>query len=289
MNVRSPPACPKARTEEESTAISTARLLPTAPPSHECDLFLLSSRGAHRAPHALRHFALRGAANHDGWGLGAFRDGRATVLRSHRPATQAQATTAEFAAAAAASESPVLLGHLRWASCAAVRPENNHPFQLHFLGRDWLFAHNGTASRRDLVPAERRLLPESDVDSARVFELVREAMIAHLDERPSRSVVGAVRHAFRSLLAADPDGTFNLLLSNGDETFVLVHHRRFWVTRREKEPAGVLLLSTLRLTEGERWTPIACRPEPRLLVVSGDRLLLNDRLGPPRGRSRAEG
>lgn len=221
---------------------------------------------------------MRGDRNRSGWGLGLY-DGRtARVVRDAAPALKQGRLSGRFADQIEKAESAIILGHLRLATRGRVSQENNHPFHLHFLGHDWLFAHNGSAHRDDLVQPERRLLLEATVDTARVFEFIRHELVGWLEDQPTRSLVGGVRRAFRRLLQADPDGSYNLLLSNGDVTFALVHWRPFYLLRREKEPDGVLLLSTLQLTEGEPWQEIGLDRGPRLLIVSGDRLLLNDRL-----------
>src|SRR5581483_8711806 len=97
---------------------------------------------------------------------------RARVLRSADAATQpdraGETLSREFAIAVQAVSSSVIVGHLRLTSCGATRRENNHPFQLPFLGSEWLFIHNGTARNPEsLVPRNERLLTESDNDSPR--------------------------------------------------------------------------------------------------------------------------
>jgi predicted glutamine amidotransferase len=176
-----------------------------------------------------------------------------------------------------AVSSPIFLGHLRLTSRGSQRRENNHPFSLTFLGYDWLLIHNGSARRHEqLVSPDERLLPESDNDTARVFEFLRREIIDYYLSRPQRSLIEACRTAFGKLLEAD-GGTFNLILSNGYLTFVFIHWRTFYLLHREKIIGDVTLVSTLKLTDDEEWMEIRRleRKKAKLLVFSGHTLVLN--------------
>ena len=122
---------------------------------HECDLFLLSSRQPYSAQDALDAFARQGDRNRDGWGIGGYVGGNAKVLRTNHSALNFQGPSAEYVSAARDMSSSILLGHLRLTSAGDNRPENNHPFELSFLGYEWLFCHNGTSH------AASRLVPPS--------------------------------------------------------------------------------------------------------------------------------
>jgi len=247
---------------------------------HECDLFLLTSHHPYAATRALAEFASRGRRNVDGWGIGSYVDGQARVLRSADAAfPPSSVSTAqlsrEFAIAIQAVTSETILGHLRLTSSGETRVENNHPFMLPFLGYQWLLIHNGTG-RRNLIPHEDRLLLDSTNDTARVFEFLRQHMIEYYLSSPKRSLIEAARSAFNSLLAADPDGSFNLILSNGYLSFAFVHWRRFYLLNRSKETGHVALLSTVKLTDSEDW--VRFEPSDRnakMLVFCGHSLILN--------------
>lgn len=247
---------------------------------HECDLFLLSSHHAYMASRALPEFVRLGHENLHGWGIGSYVDGRANVLRSAEPAVERDEClqiSREFGTAVRDVSSQVILGHLRRASRGSVRPENNHPFKLDFLGYDWLLVHNGTARGHErLVPMEDRII-DSDSDSARVLEFLRSRVLAYLRGRPVRSLIEGSRHGFADLLEARPDSKFNLIVSNGYISFALIHWRPFHLLYREKPPGGVALLSTLRLTQGEDWIDIRRRSGKlaKMLVFSGPNLVLN--------------
>ncbi|NLX98929.1 MAG: hypothetical protein GXY83_22515 [Rhodopirellula sp.] len=246
-------------------------------PSHECDLFLLTSHQSYTADRALPTFAHLGARNVHGWGIGWYRGQQARVIRRATPATDGGSPAQEFLTAVEAVSSPVLLGHLRLTSRGATRQENNHPFTLRFLGYEWLLIHNGTARRNDLVPVGDQMLTESNNDTARVFEFLCQRIIDYADSNPKHSLIEACRKAFAALLDADPEGSFNLILSNGNVTFALIHWRPFYLLRREKDHGDAALLSTIRLTGDEEWLTFERLPNKRakMLAFSGPSLLLN--------------
>jgi len=243
---------------------------------HECDLFCLSSHRSYTGDRILPIFARRGARNIDGWGIGYYADARARVARRERPAVDTGNVSEELAMAVETIRSSVILGHLRLTSRGARHRHNNHPFLLPFLGYDWLLIHNGSAARAEqLVPREERLLRDSDSDTPRVFEFLRAGIVRYCDT-PQHSLIEACRTAYNDLLEADP-GSFNLILSNGQLSFVFIHWRPFYWLRRTKGSGDVALVSTLRLTDDECWAEL--RPlrgrKAKMLVFNGPTLILN--------------
>jgi len=245
---------------------------------HECDLFLMSSHQAYDANNALAEFARRGARNIHGWGIGSYSDRTARILRSEAPATDGIDLSREFAIAIQAVNSPVILGHLRRTSRGTTKRENNHPFLLNFLGYDWLCIHNGSASRdKQFLPPEETIIRDSDSDTPRVFEFIRKQVLDYLSAGPSKSLTEAFRTAFEKLLDADPEGQFNLIISNGNLSFAFIHWRTFYLLNREKDPGNAALISTLKLTDNERWQPFDRRSDrkAKMLVFSGPSLVVN--------------
>ena len=250
--------------------------MPSTDQLHECDLFCLSSYRNYTGDRILPVFARRGATNIDGWGIGYYADAEARVVRRERRAVDSGSVSEEFAMAVETISSSVILGHLRLASRGATCRQNNHPFLLQFLGYDWLLIHNGSAARAEqLVPPEQRLLRESDSDTPRVFEFLRARIVRYCNA-PQHSLIEGCRMAYNELLEADPGG-FNLILSNGQLSFVFIHWRPFYWLRRMKGSGDVALVSTLRLTDEEGW--IECRPlqgrKARMLVFNGPTLIFN--------------
>ncbi len=244
---------------------------------HECDLFLMSSHHPWFANRSLEHFAITGERNIHGWGIGSYRDGRANIVKSELPALDSGEVSREFNIAMRATNSEVIIGHLRLTSSGGTRVENNHPFKLNFLGYDWLMIHNGTGYGLDKVPERERLLVNSTNDSARAFEIMRREIIAYYVSDPKHSLIEAVRHAYSQLLKFDHQGTYNIILSNGYLSWCFVHWRPFYVLNREKEPGNVAIVSTIKLNEDEQWVEFnrKASKKAKMLVYSGHSLILN--------------
>ncbi len=245
---------------------------------HECDLFLLSSHHPYYADRALVEFARQGARNINGWGIASYHNGHANILRSASPALEETSLSSEFRIAIKAVFSPLILGHLRLTSCGSSYVENNHPFKLNFLEYDWAFIHNGTARRHnDLVPIDEHLLINSNNDSARVFEFLRKRIIHYYLNDHKKSLIEGCRQAYQDLLNHDPDGMFNIILTNGFVSFVFIHKRPFYILNRPKNTGETALISTLRLTDHEDWVEFnkLRGKKAKMLVFSGPKLLLN--------------
>lgn len=248
---------------------------------HNCDLFLLSSHRPYYAKESLKEFAILGNRNTDGWGIGSYDNGNANIIRSSDPAIgssyEDMEISREFKIAMNATLSAVMLGHLRFTSSGESRIENNHPFKLHFLGYDWLLIHNGTARDKEklVLPGERLLL-ESNSDTPRVFEFLRQHIIDYYTTKPGRSLIEACRKAYASLLDTDA-GSFNIILSNGFLSFAFIHWRSFYLLNREKQSGDVALLSTLQLSEKEEWLMFerGNGKKARMLVFNGNTLIFN--------------
>ena len=247
---------------------------------HECDLFLMSGRQQYRGRNILASFARKGKRNVHGWGIIGYKKGMAKVKRSEKPALDQSSPFAmsnEFADTIEKIKGDVLMGHLRLASRGNIMIENNHPFTLFFLDHGWSMIHNGTGRNMDdLVPEEERILIESDNDSARVFEFLRYRIVKYYSSSSKRSIIEACRHAFSELLQYD-DGSFNIILTNGYLSFVLIHWRPFYLLKREKSTGDVVILSTLKLSDDEKWIKfdVSEDKKARMLVFCGEMLVYN--------------
>jgi predicted glutamine amidotransferase len=247
--------------------------------AHECDLFLLTSHAPYVADRILPEFARRGCRNLDGWGIGYYIGMESRVVRRATPAVEHEQLSTEFAVATEVVSSPTILGHLRRKSRGQSCVENNHPFRLDFLGYQWLLVHNGTARRHEeLVPSAERLLADANSDTPRVFEFLRRQIMDYYEARLLPSLIEACRSAFGKLLEFDPQGQFNLILSNGHLTFVFVHWRPFYLLHRPKQTGNVALISTLdELTDHEEWIEVnkLSTKQAKMLVFGGPSLVLN--------------
>lgn len=162
-------------------------------------------------------FSRRGGAtadHSDGWGI-AFFEGTGCRLFLDDKASVAS-PVAELV-----KRYPIrsmnVIAHIRKATRGRVAPENTHPFQRELWGRYWIFAHNGTLENFD--PAmDGTFRPVGDTDSERAFCVILNALRRRYpDAAPDpMELHDAVAEITRELAAY---GTFNYLLSNGEQLF----------------------------------------------------------------------
>lgn len=247
----------------------------------ECELI--------RAQNALivqsRHDAT-GAANADGWGLGAYRNGAPHLERQPEPAYASEA----FRWAAAHIHACDVLAHVRHATVGGRRLENTHPFRH---GR-WLFAHNGTLDAfAALRPRLLAALPEShrqaiagETDSEHVFHY----LLARLEAAPRRPLLDTLGDGLRQLIAwsreADPTAAvaLNVILTDGDVLAGARYGRTLWYVERgavhtcevcgtphvetpPRRPYRAVVLASEPITTTETWTPV---PEGTLFCLTGE-------------------
>ncbi len=248
--------------------------------AHECDLLLVSCQRKDRAVEALPLFAKEGFRNRDGWGIGYFSGPDANVVKDLAPALSDEAVHRGITQTADEIRSKTFLCHLRLASCGPKQVVNNHPFKLaNRLGGDWLFAHNGTVKRYDLLETETGRILESGTDSARIFEFMLHQMEHWLDAHPVGGIVEAAIDAYQQLrirLNGTPAKT-NLLMSNGKLSFAFLQWRDWWLQRRLKGNAPAYILSTCELNSDRPDLQFKTRLQNDQMLVFADGVLVTQR------------
>lgn len=217
-------------------------LIATEPTKVECSLV--------RAQNALltqSHLDSRGMTHPDGWGIAYYMNGLPVVeRRSH-----AAYNDLRFASAAEHVRARIVVAHVRSASVGIPAMTNTHPFSM---GR-WVFAHNGTIPRFDLIAPRLETSEEGagmlshrrgTTDSELVFlwilgRILRGRRLGpeKLDEHvPLETIVRAVRDCANAIEAwcieanAEESPSLNFVITNGK---CLVAARRgntaYWLTR----------------------------------------------------------
>ncbi len=127
-----------------------------------------------------------------------------------------------------------LLIHARKASPGiVVNINNNHPFQINFLGTEWLFAHNGTI-KSEINYDHKRFTARGTTDSERFFYAIL-TMIANNNKQFSKD-------------------KFEDILNNWEWTganFILSDHRTIWVGEYYNEKPKYYTLKVYLLEEGK--------------------------------------
>jgi predicted glutamine amidotransferase len=230
-----------------------------------CDLLIMSSAEEYKAPYTLQDFAICGNRNCDGWGVGYFNENGQAVIRKSRAAAfnpNSDDIDDQYLELSKSARSKSMVGHLRLTSCGITCDQNCHPYKLNFLGRDWIFAHNGTCRRIVDYRTPHQRIEESTTDSARIFEYLRDRIITkyQVSSDTPRSLFGVVADAILDLLntydSMEPlSDNFNLVLCTSRLLFVFMHHRPFYVLQRPKIGSDALIITTCEdgLTDGEEW------------------------------------
>jgi len=240
-----------------------------------CELFTMCSSSPLNPGSELTAFREFADRNPDGWGIGSYdENGNASI---HKKAGSAL-TSAEYASAARVVTSRIVVAHLRDASRKnTVLDINAHPFLLSFLGRSWMFAHNGSISV-DYETTGDRL--DATVDSARLFEFMRDEVSTWLSRKTSRSLFQAVK---RSTMRSYREfrGTANFVLTDGELVFVNKdgQHRNQIYLKVIRHRSDTIQFCTRRL-DPEGWVGV-WKPSDyrsRLMLASRRRLLFNDRI-----------
>lgn len=182
-----------------------------------------------RAPRCL---ATLSREHPDGWGV-AIHDGD---WRLHRGTDRAHEDR-RFLDLASESRGHVLVAHVRQKTVGPTRLENTHPF----AADGWIFAHNGTVKRTDVLAAgtskKRRDAVAGDTDSELLFAylLTRldEAGLLHLHDEDARTAATARLDAVTSELRALEIGAFNFLLSDGATCFAHRTGRSLFLLERD--------------------------------------------------------
>jgi glutamine amidotransferase len=203
---------------------------------------------------ALPHASpLRAAVSAEGAGGG----GEAWALhRGTAPAGEDR----RFHEIAGRSRGHMLVAHIRQKTVGPTRLENTHPF----VRDGWVFAHNGTIQRQDLLRdgcSSRRLREiEGDTDSELFFAYVLTRLDQHrllrLADEDERERANELLHEAMTELRGERIGAFNFLLSDGRTSwahrfgrslFVLLRGPLDPVRERRSVAPGAAIMT--------RWTP----------------------------------
>lgn len=160
-------------------------------------------------------FRPRAEENREGWGIAWWENGHPTVLKEPIPADESQ-----FAARLANDHpaSEVFIVHVRAATVGEPTVENSHPFQAEALGRDWVFAHNGTVRDLERLNTGRyAALGTTDSELAFHHLLTRLELRADGDPLSDDAIADEVLVAGREL--STHDSRVNFLLSDGTTLF----------------------------------------------------------------------
>lgn len=222
-----------------------------------CELFGFSSSGEGCAAESLERFADHSDRNPHGWGI-AYYGNSGAILK--KKAVEAR-KSAEYFDAVKNVRSNIIITHIRHASCGKINELNCHPFKQSFLGKDWVFAHNG---HFDGVARHPRT--EGETDSESVFNVLLDNIKEHrsLDNGVTyHGIVRGITSLFNDYEFGRQVG-LNFVMSDGKVMYAFNHHtEKPMYFSRTSEPGKSLTLSTQKL-DGSVWEIL---PADRLMLV----------------------
>jgi glutamine amidotransferase len=206
----------------------------------------------------------------DGWGIAYYvSPNKVKLVREPEPAY----SSVKFSEIIQQARSNIIISHVRWKTRGRVCEKNCHPFYDEYVGRHWIFAHNGCIGGID-YPTDRI---EGDTDSAMIFQFMMDNIIQYLAQGRIRGIYPAIMDSIKKIFRRYGTGiSLNFLLSDSVNLYAFHHYsgKPMYFLRREKDYGGAILISTRKLSQ-EDWQKI---PEDRLFVVSrGEVLVLSDK------------
>jgi glutamine amidotransferase len=147
-------------------------------------------------------------------------------------------------------KSKVVVAHVRKATQGDVQSANCHPFQREWLGRTWVFAHNGDL--RDFqTPSGCQVMPVGSTDSERAFCAIMSHLRSHFKDRlqpPEWPELAPELARITANLAGY--GNFNMLLSDGHALYAHCSTKLHLLTRRHPFPHARLVDRDMSLDLG---------------------------------------
>jgi glutamine amidotransferase len=218
----------------------------------------------------------------DGWGIGFFEDNGCRLFVDPKPA-------AESPLAQWIKQYPIhsknVIAHIRKATHGPVALQNTHPFRRELWGRYWLFAHNGTLDNFSFT-SDTHYRPVGETDSELAFCYLLTQLRLQFKKQPGGDVLFKALREITDQLSSY--GTFNFLLSNGEQLFAHCSNNLHYVLRRSpfgfahlsdqdmtidfRDHVGshdkVAVIATAPLTDDEIWTQFT--PGQLLLFKDGE-------------------
>ena len=178
-----------------------------------CELLALCFNKKIRPYISFRAFRESGEYNPHGWGIAFYPEPHvACIFKENLPVKES--ILADFISKYHGLRSKIFICHVRFGTSGGRYYRNTHPFSRELLGRDYVFAHNGTINYKGLRFV--RFKPIGETDSERVFCYILD----RISERGINSWgLDEFRWIHELFLEINSRGYLNCLLSDGEYLF----------------------------------------------------------------------
>ena len=241
-----------------------------------CELFAMTAGQHYTAQEYLPLFADKSRANISGWGIGFFRNGQVFIEKSCEGIYAGDQVHDSFQRLARVIDSRVILSHIRCTKAGHQKESHAQPLYDRFLDHQWLFSFAGESKTAYSYVSPQPIIGE-DLLAARVFEFVRDGVLAQMADWPDQSLYQGLVVAFKQLITRYP-GEYTFFLANESVLFAFLNHAQVFIYRPPEALGEFLVLTTVAggLTlDPDHWRGYANTDPTRgqILIISGSDLL----------------
>jgi len=177
-----------------------------------CELLGMSLSGAINPKISFRGFQKLGKKNPDGWGIGYYKNKKATIEKE-----PINALSSDFLKNEKNLEnilSKIIIGHVRKMSQGKLSYNNTHPFKRDLDGKEYLFAHNGTVDCNNFDLSVFKPIGETDSEYmfCHLLKCIQKKKIVNWSENEFEWL----KQKFNQI---NKFGKLNCLMSNGEYLF----------------------------------------------------------------------
>ncbi len=178
-----------------------------------CELLALSFNQPVRLSFSFRGFKKRSEDNPHGWGLGFYPDESALIFKE--PIKAKISKLASFLEDYEFLKSKTFIAHIRKSTRGDISFRNTHPFLRELFGRDFVFAHNGTIEKFDVL-STGFFTPIGETDSEHIFCHVLDFFYKNGEINWQ---MATFKKLHEELLEINKKGKMNLIFSDGNYLF----------------------------------------------------------------------
>ena len=132
-----------------------------------CELLGMSFNLPVRPTFSFDVFRKRGEKHPDGWGLAYYPDESAQIIKE--PLKAGKSKLSKFLKDYKEVKSKIFISHVRSSSTGEISHKDTHPFCRELIGKEYIFAHNGTLCDFEKELKLGRFKPIGKTDSEHVF------------------------------------------------------------------------------------------------------------------------
>lgn len=227
-----------------------------------CELFAMSSKKAIDIHDYLQEFYSHSRQHPHGWGMACIDQAQVQIEKEPIQAIKSHYLKHRLSVSI---DTPIVLGHIRYATIGHIEYVNCHPYTMKDrFHKNWTLIHNGTIFHYQ--PLEKYVnIQKGSTDSERILMY----FIDKLNEQDHKLDQEECFTLFDHIICDMSLGNkLNLILTDGKSVYV---HTNYAHSLYFLKKDGAILFSTHPLSQ-EKWKPVFMTT---LLAYQGDKLIYN--------------